>query len=556
MRSSYLLISGLLATLCSASPLTITLSGNASGNFTPANSSASQSFAGSPFTFSFTTDTSLVQQSTGGISGTIYQTPFVPGTVTIDGLSGAFSSPVAVQVNGTYVNFEDQPSSGSSFAVVGGASPSLYNNSIQYNLQSSIGPVTLGSPGGNVAAPYVATSFGNFNITSVSNAVFTASVGPAPVIITLSGNASGNFIPPNSTTPEPFSGSPFTFSLISDTSLIQPFAGGVSGTIYQTPFVPGTVSIDGMSGTFSSAVAVQVNGTYVNFESQIPTGYFGVFGGTSTSLFNNNVQYNLQSAIGPLQLSGLQPNVNPQYLLTSFGSFNVTSVNNATFTVSLGAPATLPHVGAGATWTTGIYVINTSDQTVLYTIAFRDNNGNPAPLPFPSGASSTLTGSLPPQGSSYVEAANAQAPLITAWGQIAADPAIVVQALLRDSESGTNYEGGIPSAQAGTGFEIPFDATTFAATNQPLYTGIAVANLDQANTAYLTCTARDGSGNPIPNGLTVPPIAPQGHWANYLFPALTGLRGTIDCISTTSIAVLALRFIGTTAFSTLPVIVK
>ncbi len=51
-------------------------------------------------------------------------------------------------------------------------------------------------------------------------------------------------------------------------------------------------------------------------------------------------------------------------------------------------------------------------------------------------------------------------------------------------------------------------------------------------------------------------LPPKGHWAGYLFPALTGKRGTIDCSAGTLIAATALRFIGTNAFSSLPVIDK
>ena len=53
--------------------------------------------------------------------------------------------------------------------------------------------------------------------------------------------------------------------------------------------------------------------------------------------------------------------------------------------------------------------------------------------------------------------------------------------------------------------------------------------------ATITCTARDANGNVIPNGVTVPQLSGLGHWGGYLFPALTGQRGTIDCVSTTNI---------------------
>ncbi len=105
-----------------------------------------------------------------------------------------------------------------------------------------------------------------------------------------------------------------------------------------------------------------------------------------------------------------------------------------------------------------------------------------------------------------------------------------------------------------------FDATTFAATGEQFYTGFAIANLDASNPATITCTARDNTGAVIPNAFTdatgPPQLAPLGHWAGYLFSALTGIRGTIDCVSTTMMAATALRFIGSNAFSSLPVITK
>jgi hypothetical protein len=60
----------------------------------------------------------------------------------------------------------------------------------------------------------------------------------------------------------------------------------------------------------------------------------------------------------------------------------------------------------------------------------------------------------------------------------------------------------------------------------------------------------------IPNAINVPVLNPLGHWADYLFPALNGVRGTIDCSSNNSIAGIGLRFIGTKAFSSLPVITQ
>ncbi len=215
----------------------------------------------------------------------------------------------------------------------------------------------------------------------------------------------------------------------------------------------------------------------------------------------------------------------------------------------------LPHLAAGDTWTTGILVINTAAESAAYSIAFRDGNGVEAPLPFAQTAS-TLSGTLAPMGSAYVEAGNLQSPLIVAWGQVVADPSIVVHALFRNSINGTYYEAAVSGTQRTAAFEVPFDATTFAATNVPMYTGLAIANLDGTNAANVICTARDEAGTEIPNGAVIPAIKPLGHWSGYQFPSLTGHRGTLDCTSTTDVAALALRFIGTTTFSSLPVVVK
>lgn len=228
----------------------------------------------------------------------------------------------------------------------------------------------------------------------------------------------------------------------------------------------------------------------------------------------------------------------------------------------------LPHLAAGDVWTTGFYILNTGSWPASYSISFFDNSGNPAAMPLPSGNSAVMQGTLPAQGMTYIEAANPQESLVQGSGLISADPTITVQALFRQSTGGGNYyEAGVSSTAGTSGdvsanqaggfatpnFVFPFDDTTFPATGQQLYTGFAVASLDPANSASITCVATDPTGATIPNGLTIPTLLPLGHYANYLFPALTGLRGTISCGSTTAVAAIALRFLGP-AFSSLPVL--
>ncbi len=237
--------------------------------------------------------------------------------------------------------------------------------------------------------------------------------------------------------------------------------------------------------------------------------------------------------------------------------------NSLIFDISAKAPSVtsaLPHFAAQDIWTTGIFAVNTGVSQANFAITFRDDTGAPLALPFASGTTSTLTGTLPALGSAYYETGNPAGALLSGWGQVSSDPSIVIQALFRENASGTYYEAAVPSNSGSKEFEIPFDATTFAATGDQFFTGFAIANFDAATAANVTCTARDNAGAVIAGAFdstTGPPQLPaMGHWAGYLFPKLTGKRGTIDCTSNTNIAATALRFIGTNAFSSLPVVNK
>jgi pimeloyl-ACP methyl ester carboxylesterase len=241
------------------------------------------------------------------------------------------------------------------------------------------------------------------------------------------------------------------------------------------------------------------------------------------------------------------------FQVAPIGFFSSFTIAGQTFTVAGPPTGALAHFTAGGIWTTGFFVINRGSSAAQFSIAFHDDNGNPVALPFSTGSTGTLSGTVAAQGSAYYEASDPLASVVGGSAQITADPSIVVQSLFRENSAGTYYEAAVPSSSGSHEFLLPFDATTFAATGQPFYTGVAIANLD-STMSNVVCTARDSSGGIIPSAISVPPLAPQGHWANYLFPALTNNRGTIDCVSNTNIAATALRFIGTNAFSSLPVI--
>ncbi len=218
----------------------------------------------------------------------------------------------------------------------------------------------------------------------------------------------------------------------------------------------------------------------------------------------------------------------------------------------------LPHVAFGGEWTTGLFAIVSGTHAGDLSIAFYSDSGSPVALPFTGGLGNlnTLTDSVPAQGRKDYEASDASWPVQGGWGLVTEDTTITTQAIFRRATpGGTFYEAAVPTGECYSGFVIPFDATTFAPTGAPLYTGFAIANLNPSAAAHVVCTARDQSGAAIPNALTIPTLNPLGHYANYLFPALTGKRGTLECNADTLVSAIALRFIGTDAFSTLPVIV-
>jgi hypothetical protein len=234
----------------------------------------------------------------------------------------------------------------------------------------------------------------------------------------------------------------------------------------------------------------------------------------------------------------------------------VITVGAQNFTVSeSGGPArALAQVAAGSGLTTGFFVLNTSASPAQFAVNFFDDNGNNMALPFGGGPAHTISATIPAQGSAYYETTNPQGALVAGWGQVVADSAIVVHALFRNNTNGAYNEAAVSSAAGAAEVLFPFDSTTFAVNGQPFVTGLAIANLD-STTANIACTARDPDGAAIAGAVPVPSLAPLGHWSNFQFPALAGLRGTIDCVSNTNISATALRFIGSSGtFSSLPVV--
>ncbi len=351
---------------------------------------------------------------------------------------------------------------------------------------------------------------------------------------------------------------------------LQPAA--IAGTQYTFNLnLPLNLSLYGPSNvSWSFTVpSILTNTTYIaaaNLDSQSVTGVLAAQGCTIqaveiTSPPGTGLEFNTATSnwVVATYLQGCNLVLTNIYV-TPLASSGIYTSSPSTFSGTLGISLSLSglaQVAAGGTLTTGFYVSNTSAKPAKFTINLYDDTGKPLSLPFTNGNASGVSGTLQPAGSAYYEAGNdPKDPVTQGWAQITSDSSIVVQGLFRNLVNGINYEAAIPAIGSGSSdVTFPFDDTTFGPTGQPLVTGIALANFDGVNPAAVTCVARDPNGVIILNAIQVPMLAPLGHWAGSQFPALNGLRGTIECTSSTSISATALRFLGN-ALSSLPVVAK
>jgi hypothetical protein len=224
-------------------------------------------------------------------------------------------------------------------------------------------------------------------------------------------------------------------------------------------------------------------------------------------------------------------------------------------------PSVVPQIAEGGGFVTDLYVVNASGSPANYSISFYDNGGQPLTLPVSGmGALSSFSDTVTGHGPKVYELGTPQATPTAASARITADPGITVQTLFRRLGSDNSYyEAAVPMTTGGNEFWIPFDATTFTGNGAPIYTGLAIANLDAGKPANVTCTVLDAAGNQYPN-VMVPQLNPVGHWADYDAPGNKNFQlpgggvGTLHCISDTTIGSMGLRFLGINALSSLPII--
>ncbi len=118
---------------------------------------------------------------------------------------------------------------------------------------------------------------------------------------------------------------------------------------------------------------------------------------------------------------------------------------------------------------------------------------------------------------------------------------------------GKFYQGSVPVTLPVAAFGVPYDTTKDSNTGGFFISGLAVANPDSSQSVQFNCTdnatgAAVGIG---PGG----GLLGFGHFPQLLSALSTPPhRGTLLCTATHPVGVLGLSFVGTSAFSSVPII--
>ena len=244
----------------------------------------------------------------------------------------------------------------------------------------------------------------------------------------------------------------------------------------------------------------------------------------------------------------------PAYLIASSGTANVTVVNpngtssnTITFTITSMSPLSVAQIVDGGTWQTLFQVVNLDQVPVTYSFQFWADNGTPLQLPFLNGPAGTFAGTLPVGGTAFAVTPGTAAALAQGWANVTSSGRIGVLTIFRQSVPGNpTSEGTVIGVQAGSRVFLPFDNT------RGYVTGVAVANTNATQTLSISLTFQTDSGAISTGSLSLPPNAHTAFVLTSMFPALAGLRGSIEFTTPlANIAVLGLRFSPTNSFTSL-----
>ncbi len=203
------------------------------------------------------------------------------------------------------------------------------------------------------------------------------------------------------------------------------------------------------------------------------------------------------------------------------------------------------HFAFAENWESTLTYVNYSTETVTCTTNFYGDSGAPLAVPFAQGSVTTRADVLAPGGSIHDSTtAPHTGSVVEGWAQATCTGPVQASMLFRE------FSAGVPIDEAGVNAEVA--ATTEFATFAQTATGIAYANPSSTQSATITFTVYDNSGNRLGSGNVT--LGPLAHGASNIGPllGLQSFTGFVKITSTIPVISLSLNYEVAPIFSSLP----
>lgn len=209
----------------------------------------------------------------------------------------------------------------------------------------------------------------------------------------------------------------------------------------------------------------------------------------------------------------------------------------------------IPHIADGAGWTTTFAIQNIDTVPATFNLSFWADDGTALPLTVQSagGTPGTLSGSLYPGHSYFLQSPGTSASLLEGWAQVGSSGQLGVMAIFNYTAPGIPAsQGTVIGSTSASAISMPYDNTG------GYIMGIALANANPTQALTVSLSFLTDQGAQSTGQVTVPA---HGHLAFVLatqFPATANTRGTIQFTTTTpDLSVLGERFTPSLSFTTL-----
>lgn len=176
-----------------------------------------------------------------------------------------------------------------------------------------------------------------------------------------------------------------------------------------------------------------------------------------------------------------------------------------------------PQLADGGTqslrWQTSFVFSNPNPSSTVYALVeMFDDGGNPLALDFGSGPASTLSFSVPPQGTRTFRSTMASSSTVTGWAYAAATLPLQATVLYRE------IVNGVPKVEISAQATLPSPIYRSPASS---LLGVAVANVYSQQSVSVNIKAIDSNGNQAGNGTVT--LGPHRHSSFNLFQVIPSL---------------------------------